>query len=85
MNYSQSNTEAVNLCRTPADPTRTLKLPAILNHSVFYSMTAVINPTTFVDLFQDATKDPFGTLADTACKHGTYEKICAHFNTRSDF
>ena len=37
------------------------------------------NPKTFADLFQDATKDPFGTLA-TAAKCAAYRKIYAHFN-----
>ena len=42
-------------------------------------MTAVTNPKAFVDLFQDATKDPSGTLA-TAAKHAAYKKIYARFN-----
>ena len=46
-------------------------------------MTAVPNPTTFVDLFQDATKDPFSTLA-TAAKRATSEKLYAHFNVDND-
>ena len=46
-------------------------------------MTAVTNPTTFADLFQDATKDHFGTLA-TAAKRTAYEKIHAHFNIVGD-
>ena len=46
-------------------------------------MTAVANPATFVDLFQDATKDPFSTLA-AAAKHTAYKKIYAHYNVDSD-
>ena len=42
-------------------------------------MTAVTNPKTFADLFQDATKNPFSALA-TAAKRAAYEKIYAHFN-----
>ena len=36
-------------------------------------MTAVVNLTTFADLFQDATKDPFGVLANAA-KCTAYKK-----------
>jgi len=46
-------------------------------------MTAVANPKTFGELFQDATKDPFGTLA-TATKHAAYKKIYAHFNAAEE-
>ena len=46
-------------------------------------MTAVANPKTFADLFQDATKDPFGTLA-TAAKRAAYQKPYAHFNVDDD-
>ena len=46
-------------------------------------MNAVTNPTTFADMFQDATKDPFGTLA-TAAKRAAYEKIYAHVNVDDD-
>ena len=46
-------------------------------------MTAVAHPVTFADLFQDATKDPFGTLT-AAAKCAAYEKIYAHFNVDSD-
>ena len=46
-------------------------------------MTAVSNPKTFADLFQDATKDLFGPLA-TAAKHAAYQKIYAHFNVDND-
>ena len=53
-------------------------LPAILNHS-FSRMTAVTHPKTFGDLFQDATKYPFGMLA-TAAKCASYQKIYVHFN-----
>ena len=58
-------------------------LPSILNHSVFYSMTAVANPTTFADLFQDTPKDTFGMLA-AADKRAAYEKIYAHFDVNDD-
>ena len=44
-------------------------------------MTAVTNPKTFSDLFQDTTKDPFGTLA-TAAKRAAYQN--AHFNVDDD-
>ena len=47
------------------------------------SMTAVANPKTFADLFQEATKDPFGTLATTA-KHSAYKKIYANFNAAEE-
>ena len=83
MSYSQSNTEVANLRRTSGNPTGTLRLPAILNHSLFYSMTAVTNLRTFADLSKDANKDPFGTLA-TAAKRAAYEKLYAHFNVDSD-
>ena len=43
------------------------------------SQTAVTNPKTFADLFQDATKDPFGTLATTG-KRAAHRKMYAHFN-----
>ena len=46
-------------------------------------MTAVTHPKTYGDLFQDATKDPFGTLA-TAAKRAVYQKMCAHFNVDND-
>ena len=46
-------------------------------------MTAVADPKTFADLFQDATKDPFGTLA-TATKRAPCKKIYAHFNVCED-
>ena len=46
-------------------------------------MTAVTNPKISADLFQDATKDPFGTLA-TAAKRAAYQKIYAHFNVDDD-
>ena len=46
-------------------------------------MTAVTHPKTFGDLFQDATKDPFGTPA-TAAKRAAYQKIYAHFNVNDD-
>ena len=46
-------------------------------------MTAVINPKTFADLFQDVTTDPFGTLT-TAAKRTRYEKTYAHFNGWDD-
>ena len=49
-----------------------------LNHS-FSKMTAVTHPKTFADLCQDATKDPFGTLA-TPAKRAAYQKIYAYFN-----
>ena len=74
----------VNLRSIPVVPTRgTYKLPSILNHSAFYSMAAAANPTTFADLFRDATKDPFGTLTDVA-KRAAYQKIYAYFNVNSD-
>ena len=46
-------------------------------------MTAVTNPKTVADLFQEATKDPFGTLA-TVAKHAAYHKIHAHFNVNDE-
>ena len=46
-------------------------------------MTAVINPKTFADLFQDATKDPFGTLT-TAAKRAAYQRMYTHFNINDD-
>ena len=46
-------------------------------------MTAVTHSKTFGDLFQDATKNPFGTLA-TAAKRAVFEKIFAHFNVDDD-
>ena len=46
-------------------------------------MTAVTHPKTFGGLFQDTTKDPFGTLL-TAAKRAAYEKIYAHFNVKDD-
>ena len=46
-------------------------------------MTAVTDPKTFADLFQDATKDPFGPLA-TAAKHAAYHKIYAYLNVDED-
>ena len=46
-------------------------------------MTTVTHPKTFGDLFQDATKDPFGTLT-TAAKRAAYQKMYAHFNVDDD-
>ena len=46
-------------------------------------MSTVTHPKTFANLFQNATKDPFGTLA-TAAKRTAYEKIYAHFNVDGD-
>ena len=46
-------------------------------------MTDITHPKNFGDLIQDATKDPFDTLA-AAAKRAAYDKIYAHFNVDDD-